>query len=75
MVDVVPVSEFARADLATPAVYEAMFSNSMSFIRKKRADKSYVPPFSSGCIDVWPVIRNKAWFYGDSGAVSVDNRS
>lgn len=68
----VPPSQYARADLACPEVFEAMRSGSLKGHRDAAGDSSYEPPPSSLCLDSLPLVRARPWFYCPTSHVSVD---
>ncbi len=57
-------SEYARMDMATPAVWERMRSTSLSHNRDCAS--------FSHCVDVWPLVAARKWFYGHQKAISAD---
>ncbi len=58
-------SEYARADVASPDVWPQLLSTSLS----ARKDSSL---YSPDCVDTWPVVAAREWYYGPNRTISVD---
>ncbi len=66
IVTVLP-SEYAREDVACGPVFELMKSTSLG------SGSSAVPTISAtGCVDLWPFVAAREWFYGPRTSLSVD---
>ncbi len=58
-------SEYAREDVACGPVFNLMKSTSVQGDR--------VPSLSAGsCVDLWPLVASREWFYGPQTSISVD---
>ncbi len=68
-VRIIPPSEYARADVSTPPVWSQLKSTSLAAHEDK--GRSFQEPSLSSeeCVDIWPVIAAREWFYGPQTAL------
>ncbi len=69
---VVLPSEFARADVATSAVFRLMRDASLAVEDEPNSQRGRT--FRDECVDNWPIVAARKFFYGSSTTISVDNR-
>lgn len=71
-VAVILPSEYARADMSTGPVWSLMMSTSL--IGNRNFDSSPTSPSisTSDCIDTWPLIGARKWFYGPESVLYMD---
>ncbi len=70
---VIPPSEYARADMATTQVRSQFVNNSMAGLPDDRSlgDTPTVP--DSECIDLWPLVAAREWYYGQCTALHFES--
>ena len=72
-VRVVPVSEYARMDISCGPVFRHIVSTSlMSYRNTLGDDPQAIYTCFSDCVDTWPLISNRQYFYGCSSPIGVD---
>ncbi len=65
-------SEYARADMATGPVFHHICSTSLENVYSPRLQDVRPSISVSDCVDVWPIVAAKSWFYGLPRRISVD---
>lgn len=65
-------SEYARADMSTGPVFSAMKSTSLEAFRGTEGFGSTPLISTRECVDVWPLIAARDWFYGPPQCTNVD---
>ncbi len=71
-VPIILPSEYARADMATGPVWLHMLSTSLQ-AHLGTPGFSASPAISlSNCVDIWPAIASREWFYGPRSALHLD---
>ncbi len=69
-------SEYARMDIATGPVFDAMCSTTFDALERKGVHECHTPCVSaSDCVDVWPIVAARNWFYGAPRSINVDKCS
>ncbi len=64
-------SEYARADVFTPPVWEQLKSTSLAAQRQRGSSAPVRTPSisSTECVDIWPIVAARKWFYGPQSAL------
>ncbi len=65
-------SEYARADMSTPPVWDLFVKNSLSALPASSSRKETPNVCTSECPDLWPLVAARGWFYGKQKALYVD---
>ncbi len=70
LVRIVLPSEYARADMGTEPIFSEMCSTSLQ--RHGQASVSATRTALSECVDTWPIVAARDWFYGQATSTSLD---
>ncbi len=66
-------SEYARMDVATGPVFDAMCSTSFESLARREVHDCHTPCLSATeCVGVWPIVAARNWYYGAHRWISID---
>lgn len=65
-------SEYARADLASPTVFDEMYRMSLSHLEERTTTSSTLLSATTTCVDTIPIVQHRDRFYGRQRSISVD---
>ncbi len=64
LIRIVLPSEYARADISTPIVFDLMRETSLHARQSELSEAQNAPNASQECVDMWPIVFAREFFYG-----------
>lgn len=65
-------SEYAREDIASTDVFDAMWRTSLVFHREQGMESTIPCVSNDDCVDILPLIAARNWFYGPPRSITID---